>query len=64
MPTPSPVPPQVMLHRVAVYNAVYATIQLVIAAGTFFRRTLKAALAASIGWALFVWWFGEGLRGS
>lgn len=53
-----------MLHRVAVYNAVSATIQLVIAAGTFFRRTLKAALAASIGWALFVWWFGEGLRGS
>jgi hypothetical protein len=54
---------QVMLHHIAAYNAVFATIQLLIAAGFFFRRTVKAALAASIIWALFVWWFGESLGG-
>ena len=54
---------QVMLRHIAVYNAMFATIQLLIAGGMFFRRTLKAALAASIVWALFVWWFGESLGG-
>jgi hypothetical protein len=54
---------QVMLQHIAAYNAVFATIQLLIAAGFFFRRTLKPALAASIVWALFVWWFGESLGG-
>jgi hypothetical protein len=53
----------VMLHHIAIYNAVFATSQLLIAAGIFFRRTLKLALTASIVWALFVWWFGEGLGG-
>ena len=54
---------QVMLRHIAVYNAIFATIQLLIAGGMFFRRTLKPALAASIVWALFVWWFGESLGG-
>jgi hypothetical protein len=54
---------QVMLQHIAAYNAVFATIQLLIAAGFFFRRTLQAALAASIVWALLVWWFGESLGG-
>jgi hypothetical protein len=53
----------VMLHHIATYNAVFATIQLLIAVGLFFRRTRKAALAASIVWALSVWWFGESLGG-
>jgi hypothetical protein len=53
----------VMLEHIAVYNAVFATIQLLIAIGMFFRRTLRLALAASIGWALFVWWFGESFGG-
>jgi hypothetical protein len=53
----------VMLQHIAAYNAVFATVQLLIAAGIFFRRTCKAALAASIAWALFVWWFGESLGG-
>ena len=52
-----------MLQHIAAYNAVFATIQLLIAAGFFVRRTLKPALAASIVWALFVWWFGESLGG-
>jgi hypothetical protein len=53
----------VMLHHIAVYNAIFATIQLLIAVGIFFRPTLKPALAASIVWAFFVWWFGESLGG-
>jgi hypothetical protein len=52
-----------MLHHIAIYNAIFATIQLLIAVGIFFRRTLRTALAASIVWALFVWWFGESLGG-
>jgi hypothetical protein len=52
-----------MLHHIALYNGIYATIQLLIAAGILFPRTLKPALAASIVWALFVWWFGESLGG-
>jgi hypothetical protein len=54
---------QVMLHHVAAFNAVFATVQLLIAVGLFSRRTVKPALAASIVWALFVWWFGESLGG-
>ena len=54
---------QMMLRHIAVYNAMFATIQLLLAIGFFFRRTVKLALAASIGWALSVWWFGESLGG-
>lgn len=53
----------VMLRHIVIYNAIFATVQLLIAAGIFFRRTLRPALAASIVWALFVWWFGESLGG-
>jgi len=52
-----------MLRHIAVYNAMFASIQLLLAIGFFFRRTVKLALAASIVWALSVWWFGEGLGG-
>jgi hypothetical protein len=53
----------IMLHHIAFYNAIFATIQLLIAAGILFRPTVKPALAASAVWALFVWWFGESLGG-
>lgn len=52
-----------MLHQVAIFNALFATVQLLIAAGLFFGRTVKPALALSIGWALSVWWFGESFGG-
>jgi hypothetical protein len=52
-----------MLAHIAVYNAIFATIQLLIALGIFFPRTLRLALAASIAWSLGVWWFGESLGG-
>lgn len=53
----------VMIQHIGVYNAAFATVQLVIALGLFYRPTLRPALAASITWALLVWWFGEGLGG-
>jgi hypothetical protein len=44
-------------------NAAFATIQLVLGIGIACRPTVRAALAASVAWALAVWWFGEGLGG-
>lgn len=52
---------QVMGHHLVVYNALFATIQVLIGFGLLFRRSTKAALVTSFGWALSVWWFGEGL---
>src|ERR1700760_3571331 len=54
---------QVMLHHIALYNALFASIQLLIACGLFFRRTVRLALAASVAWSLSVWWFGESFGG-
>ena len=44
-------------------NAIFATIQLLLGLGIAWRPTVRLALAASIVWALGVWWFGEGLGG-
>jgi hypothetical protein len=46
-----------------VTNAVFATVQLLLALGLFWRRTVKPTLAASIVWSVAVWWLGEGLGG-
>lgn len=54
---------RMMLHQVAVCNAAFATVQLLIAVGLFYGRTVRVALGASIVWALSVWWFGESLGG-
>jgi len=48
-------------HHQVLANTVFATIQLLLGVGIAFRPTLRVALAASITWALGVWWFGEGL---
>jgi hypothetical protein len=53
----------VMAHHLVVYNAIFATVQLALGLGLLWRPTVKPALAASIGWAVLVWWFGEGLGG-
>jgi hypothetical protein len=50
-------------HHVVAFNTVFATIQVAIGLGIAWRPTLKLALAASIAWALSVWWLGEGLGG-
>lgn len=52
-----------MTHHIVVLNAAFATVQLLIALGLFWRRTVRTALVVSIGWALGVWWLGEGLGG-
>jgi len=48
-------------HHAVLLNTIFATIQLLLALGIAWRPTLRIALAASVAWALGVWWFGEGL---
>jgi hypothetical protein len=48
-------------HHAVLLDTIFATIQLVLAIGIAWRPTVRFALAASIPWALGVWWFGEGL---
>jgi hypothetical protein len=50
-------------HHMVLFNAVFATIQLLLGLGIAFRPTVRVALAASVLWSLGVWWFGEGLGG-
>lgn len=52
-----------MVHDIALWNTLFATIQLLIAVGLFWRPTVRSALAVSVVWSLGVWWFGEGLGG-
>jgi hypothetical protein len=52
-----------LVHHIAVYDAFFATIQLALALGLFWRPTVKIALLSSIAWSVAVWWFGEGLGG-
>lgn len=51
----------IVSHHVVVSNTSFALIQLLIALGIIWAPTRKLALGASVIWALFVWWFGEGL---
>ena len=48
-------------HHLVLLNTIFATIQVLLGIGIAWRPTVRAALAASIAWALGVWWFGEGL---
>jgi hypothetical protein len=54
---------QLIGHDTAAFNAAFATIQLLLAVGLLWRRSVKAALAGTIVWSLTVWWLGEGLGG-
>jgi hypothetical protein len=53
----------VMAGHIVVCNAMFATIQLLIAGGLLYRPAAKTALVISILWAVGVWWIGEGLGG-
>jgi|HubBroStandDraft_1064217.scaffolds.fasta_scaffold16173_3 hypothetical protein len=53
-----------ILHSPVFFDALFATIQLAIALGLFWRRTARAALLGSIIWALAIWWLGEALGGT
>jgi hypothetical protein len=50
-------------HHAVALNAIFATIQLLLGLGIACRPTVRAALGASVAWALAVWWLGEGLGG-
>jgi hypothetical protein len=52
-----------ILLNVPAFNAAFAVAQLVLGLGLLWRRTARAALAGTAGWALAVWWFGEGAGG-
>jgi hypothetical protein len=45
------------------WDVPFAATQLLLGVGMLVPRTARAALAASVGWALGVWFFGEGLSG-
>ena len=46
------------------WNTLSAEIQCAIGIGLIVsRRTVKSALVLSFGWALVIWWFGEGFGG-
>lgn len=52
-----------MLASEPAFNAAFATVQLALGLGLLWRPTVRAALAGTAGWALAVWWFGEGAGG-
>ena len=45
------------------WNLVFAGVQLLLGVGLLVRRTARVTLAASIVWALGLWYLGEGLSG-
>lgn len=47
----------------AVWNSVFASLQVCLGVGLLWRRTARGALIASIPWALGVWMIGEGFGG-
>src|ERR1700744_4774160 len=53
--------PRIVPRHPLAWNALFATIQLALAAGLFFRATTRAALAGTVAWGLAVWWLAEGL---
>ena len=48
---------------VAVWNTLFATVQLAIGVGLLFPRTVRPTLVTSFMWVFGVWLFGEGLGG-
>jgi hypothetical protein len=52
-----------ILHHQILANAIFATVQLLLAVGLFWRRTATWTLLASLPWVALVWWLGEGAGG-
>jgi hypothetical protein len=44
----------------AVWNTLFALTQVLLGVGLLYRPLVRYTLAASLGWVLVVWWFGEG----
>jgi hypothetical protein len=54
---------RVIAHDVVAWNAAFATIQLALAAGLLWRRTVRAALYGTVAWGVAVWVLAEGAGG-
>jgi len=54
---------RIILHQPAIVDVAFGLIQLALGAGILWARTARRALAASVVWALLVWYLGEGLGG-
>ncbi len=50
---------QFLTPHIAFWNAIFATLQVLIGIGLLIPRTVKPALAVSFGWVAAVWWFAE-----
>jgi hypothetical protein len=54
---------RIIAHQPAVTGVGFGLIQLALGVGILHPRTVRRALAASVVWALSVWYLGEGLGG-
>jgi len=54
---------RVIGHQPVLADLAFAVVQLALGTGLLNPRTARRALAASVGWALAVWYLGEGLGG-
>lgn len=50
----------IITPHIAIYDAIFALIQLLIGLGLIFNVKVKTTLVISFVWAFIVWWFGEG----
>lgn len=48
------------MPHIAVWNALFALVQIALGIGLLMNRRLRLFLTASFVWTLLVWWFGEG----
>lgn len=54
---------RIILAHPAIIDAAFALIQLSLGALILFKKTTRLGLIASVGWALGVWYMGEGFNG-
>jgi hypothetical protein len=54
---------QLVLSHPAVFDSLFAAVQLGLGIGLLWKRSVRWTLVASIGWGLSVWYLGEGLGG-
>jgi hypothetical protein len=54
---------RIVLYQPVIIDVAFGLIQLALGAGILYARTARRALAASVAWALLVWYLGEGLGG-
>jgi hypothetical protein len=54
---------QIIVHQPAIMDVGFGLMQIALGVGILHARTVWWALAASVAWALSVWYLGEGLGG-